>query len=68
VLVMDACGVARTVFLSPVVFVVFVLGTFLLSAIVYRYFERPAQNMIRSLWIAGVRGVSAPQKVSGTGT
>jgi len=48
----DALGLQRTLFLSPVALLSFMLGTLALSWLVYRRFEMPAQNAIRAGWLS----------------
>ena len=55
VIVVDAVGWKRSVFYSPISFLGFLFVVVGLSLVVHRYFEMPAQNLIR-------RGTSAPFK------
>jgi peptidoglycan/LPS O-acetylase OafA/YrhL len=47
VIVVDATGLKRTVFYSPISFLGFLVVVVGLALIVHRYFEMPAQNLIR---------------------
>ena len=51
VLIIDKAGINRDVFLSPLALLAFVAVTFCSAWIVYRFFEAPAQNALRSLWM-----------------
>jgi peptidoglycan/LPS O-acetylase OafA/YrhL len=59
VLVIDALGVSRNLFLEPVALVAFILGTFGLSWLVFKGFEMPAQAALRAAWLrSGERAVT----------
>jgi peptidoglycan/LPS O-acetylase OafA/YrhL len=51
VLIIDKAGINRNVFLSPLALLAFVAVTFCSAWIVYRFFEAPAQNALRGLWM-----------------
>ena len=51
VLVIDALGFSRNMFLEPVALIAFILGTFGLSWIVFQAFEMPAQDALRAAWL-----------------
>jgi peptidoglycan/LPS O-acetylase OafA/YrhL len=59
----DALGFGRAVFLSPIALASFVVGTFLLSTLVYHHFERPAQDMVRRVWLARTGRVATARTV-----
>jgi len=52
VLVVDALGISRSIFFSSFVFLSFLIIIFGLAWIAYCRFEMPAQNAIRTLWLA----------------
>ncbi len=62
VLLVDALGIGRTVFTSPLMLLFFLSTVFLLSAPIYQRFERPFQNIIRIRWTErfGKVSVTAP--------
>lgn len=49
VIIVDAMGYSRTIFLAPVMFVTYLSFVIGISLAVYRVFERPAQRWIRDL-------------------
>jgi peptidoglycan/LPS O-acetylase OafA/YrhL len=49
VILVDASGLHRDIFFSPIAFCAFVAGVAVLSLLVYRHFELPAQSLIRAL-------------------
>ena len=49
VIAVDALGLSRSIFLHPLAFLSYVVVVFLSALAVYRWFEVPAQNWIRSL-------------------
>ena len=51
VLVVDALGLSRDLFLAPGALVAFILGTFGSAWIVFRIFEMPAQDALRAAWL-----------------
>ena len=51
VLLLDALGFSRAIFLAPFAFVLFFAGTFGLAWIVFRVFEMPAQDALRAAWL-----------------
>jgi peptidoglycan/LPS O-acetylase OafA/YrhL len=51
ILIIDKAGINRNVFLSPLALSAFLAVTFCSAWIVYRFFEAPAQNALRSLWM-----------------
>jgi len=46
----DALAIDRTIYLRPLVFMTFIVGTLVVSHLVYRYFETTAQARIRAIW------------------
>jgi peptidoglycan/LPS O-acetylase OafA/YrhL len=50
VLLADALGLHRELFLSPIILVLFLVTTFCTALTVYRFFELPAQKLIRAFW------------------
>jgi peptidoglycan/LPS O-acetylase OafA/YrhL len=63
VLVVDWLGISRTVFLSPVALIAFIVVTFGLSWVVFHGFEMPAQKRVRALALA--RETRAPVREQG---
>jgi peptidoglycan/LPS O-acetylase OafA/YrhL len=59
VLVIDALGLHRDLFLASWALAAFVLGTFGSAWIVFRIFEMPAQNALRAAWLGRREPVSA---------
>jgi peptidoglycan/LPS O-acetylase OafA/YrhL len=51
VLVVDALGFSRDLFLAPGALAAFILGTFGSAWIVFRIFEMPAQDALRAAWL-----------------
>jgi peptidoglycan/LPS O-acetylase OafA/YrhL len=51
VLVVDALGLSRDLFLAPGALAAFILGTFGSAWIVFRIFEMPAQDALRAAWL-----------------
>jgi peptidoglycan/LPS O-acetylase OafA/YrhL len=51
VLAIDAMGFTRKVFLAPWALVAFFLATFGLAWVVFRVFEMPAQDALRTAWL-----------------
>jgi peptidoglycan/LPS O-acetylase OafA/YrhL len=51
VLVIDALGFRRELFLSPWALVAFILGLFGLASFVFRVFEIPTQDALRAAWL-----------------
>jgi peptidoglycan/LPS O-acetylase OafA/YrhL len=51
VLVVDAPGFSRDLFLAPGALAAFILGTFGSAWIVFRIFEMPAQDALRAAWL-----------------
>ena len=51
VLLLDASGFSRAIFLAPFAFVLFFASTFGLAWIVFRVFEMPAQDALRAAWL-----------------
>jgi peptidoglycan/LPS O-acetylase OafA/YrhL len=62
----DALGVPRTVFLSPVMFLIFLALTFTFARLVYNVYEVRMQSLIRSWWFAresAVPNASPPMRL-----
>ena len=53
VLAVDAAGIDRAIFYNPAVFLAYLAAVIASSLAVYRWFERPAQDWIRSVALAG---------------
>jgi peptidoglycan/LPS O-acetylase OafA/YrhL len=51
VLLVDALGLSRDLFLAPGALAAFILGTFGSAWIVFRIFEMPAQDALRAAWL-----------------
>jgi len=50
--IVDMAGWGRTIFLSPLTFVLYLLFIAMVSLVLYRGFERPAQNWLRRILLA----------------
>lgn len=59
VLVIDALGLSRDLFLAPWALVAFILGTFGSAWIVFRLLEMPAQDALRAAWLRRERVAAA---------
>jgi len=53
VLAVDAAGIDRAIFYNPAVFLAYLAAVIASSLAVYRWFERPAQDWIRSVALPG---------------
>ena len=59
VLAIDAMGFSRELFLAPWALIAFFLATFGLAWIVFRVFEMPAQDALRTAWLGRRKRVAA---------